>query len=177
MQAGNDKFDIRRARQQLDEKARAHIKFEHLSNKRKHVNEETGAPDPNSQLVGATNSQFSDSLQDTSPVAVPDVAQTTPAPREPADSDFAKGFSNPEQRGLPIEPYLAKEHESGRKRRRREKGTLSRFNNGDSGPEGQSPLHCKALVFANKAKSYFKNPSSPASRHKHLPMVNNHRNQ
>lgn len=78
-------------------------------------------------------------------MAVPDDGPTTPAPKEPANSDLAEDVSKQEQHGGPTEPPLEKEHVSGRKRRRREKGTLSRFNTGDPGPEGQSPFHYNSL--------------------------------
>ena len=83
-------------------------------------------------------------------MTVPEVGPTMPAPTEPADSDLAKDVSNQEQHDVPIEPSLGKEHESGGKRRRREKGTLSRFNAGDSGPEGQSQYHYKIRVLQTK---------------------------
>ena len=35
MQAGNDRYDLERAEQQVREKARAHVRFEQISNKRK----------------------------------------------------------------------------------------------------------------------------------------------
>lgn len=141
IQAGNDRYNLERAQQQLEEKARAHIRFEHLLTKRKRKDERGPAPDPNSQLVGAASSQSSSSPSLSSPQAVQKAALTTTAPQNSPDSDPAHDASEQEQHKPPAEPSSKKERKYDSKRRKRGDGTLSRFNRSETGPEGLSSSH------------------------------------
>ncbi|CAF9931020.1 MAG: hypothetical protein HETSPECPRED_007773 [Heterodermia speciosa] len=120
--AGNDTHDLKRAQQQVGEKARAHVKFEHLSNKRKRGNDQASVPNSNYQLIGALSSQSSSSP------AIANAAVIRPA--DPATSALAGSVG-----GSPAIVILEKEHSGTRivlpttresrssKRRKRAKAT------------------------------------------------------
>ena len=114
--------DLKRAQQQVGEKARAHVKFDHLSNKRKRGNDQASVPNPNYQLIGALSSQSSSSP------AIANAAVIRPA--DPGTSALAESAG-----GSPAIVILEKEHSGTRivlpttresrssKRRKRAKGT------------------------------------------------------
>lgn len=60
MQAGNDRYDLERAEQQAKEKARAHIRFEQISNKRKADETEDLAADADDTPSSTSDSESTD---------------------------------------------------------------------------------------------------------------------
>ena len=60
MQAGNDRYDLERAKQQAKEKARAHIRFEQISNKRKADETEGLAADVDETPSSTSDSESTD---------------------------------------------------------------------------------------------------------------------
>ena len=55
VKAGNDEYDRRRTHMQAGEKARAHIKFEEISKKRKRDEASISEPHPNPMTLGKSN--------------------------------------------------------------------------------------------------------------------------
>lgn len=125
LQAGNDKYDLKRAQQQAAEKARTHINFEQLPNKRKRKDGEGSTPNPNSQLIGAVSSQSSSSpvIANTSVDQKGDGVTSTP--EESANNALANTGSEQKQKAEPMQPPAAQESRSAKKRRKREMEPLS----------------------------------------------------
>lgn len=86
--AGNETYDRKRVHQQANEKARAHIRFEETSKKRKSEDTETSSPTANSQLIGATSSPMN--LEGPS-ASIP--TQVSPALNQPAEESSAQQLS------------------------------------------------------------------------------------
>jgi exosome complex protein LRP1 len=72
-QAGNEKHDLKRAEQDAKERAKAHIKFEQLSRKRKAAEGESASSE---------SSEFAVNMQDKSPMGEPDERFIRPRDRE-----------------------------------------------------------------------------------------------
>lgn len=87
--AGNDTYDRKRAQQQADERARAHIRFEETSNKRKSEDTAMSSTAANSQLTGARSSpmNFEGPLESIS-------NQASPALNQPTEGSSVEPFSN-----------------------------------------------------------------------------------
>ena len=87
--AGNETYDRKRVHQQANEKARAHIRFEETSKKRKSEDTETSSPTANSQLIGATSSPMN--LEGSSASIS---TQASPALDRPAEGSSVEHASN-----------------------------------------------------------------------------------
>ncbi|KAG7007729.1 exosome complex protein [Physcia stellaris] len=133
--AGNDKYDLKRAQQQAAERARAHVKIEQLSNKRKRKDGEGSTPNPNSQLIGAVSSQSSSSPVIASAAVDQKADRVTSAPEAFENNGLANTGSEQEQNEKPMRPPAAQESRTARKRRKREMGTLNSLNADTIGPE------------------------------------------
>jgi exosome complex protein LRP1 len=87
--AGNEIYDRKRAQQQADEKARAHIRFEETSNKRKLEDTAISSTAANSQLIGAKSSPMN--LEGSSASIS---TQASPALDRPAEGSSVEHASN-----------------------------------------------------------------------------------
>jgi len=87
--AGNEIYDRKRAQQQADEKAKAHIRFEETSNKRKLEDTAISLTAANSQLIGAKSSPMN--LEGSSASIS---TQASPALDRPAEGSSVEHPSN-----------------------------------------------------------------------------------
>lgn len=101
--AGNEIYDRKRAQQQTDEKARAHIRFGETSNKRKSEDTAMSSTAANSQLIGAMSSpmNFEGSSELTS-------TQASPALNQPVEGSSADHISNLGHGGTDLEQQSKK---------------------------------------------------------------------
>lgn len=85
-QAGNDKYDLQRAEQMAKEKARAHIRFEQVSKKRK-VDDRDEVPATSTKTSSSSTSSNSSSSEPESEDPVPEPVESNPATAETAEID------------------------------------------------------------------------------------------
>lgn len=106
--AGNEVYDRKRAQRQTDEKAKAHIKFEETSNKRKSEDKAVSSSAANSQLIGAR------SLPENSEVSSGSISnQASPALNQPTEGSSVEHVSNHDH------GTMAPEQKSKKKRKKR----------------------------------------------------------